>query len=176
MWIDSPLKGICQGKLDFMKTWKEECVIIVKYIESFPFLVNIKHMTVLHLGESFKVRTMLYHAWLILRGYHLINYDEALIIIISYFWMRDISWRIVNGVCKLLCFVLCLHSIVILVSNTFCVMITNGLGFVRRVRKLFHHSRNTNIKKKHLRRDEKTYIKKRRKLRDKRSLKKWTEI
>lgn len=106
----------------------------------------------------------------------MINYDEALIIIISYFWMRDISWRIVNGVCKLLCFVLCLHSIVILVSNTFCVMITNGLGFVRRVRKLFHHSRNTNIKKKHLRRDEKTYIKKRRKLRDKRSLKKWTEI
>jgi hypothetical protein len=148
MWIDSPLKGICQGKLDFVKTWKWECVIIVKYIESFPFLVNIRHMTVLHLGESFKIRTMLYHAWLILRGYHLINYDEALIIIISYFWMRDIPWRIVNGVCKLLCFVLCLLSIVILVSNTFCVMIINGLGFVRRVRKLFHHSRNIKTKKK----------------------------
>ena len=81
--------------------------------------------------------------------------------------MRDIPWRIVNGVCKLLCFVLCLLSIVILVSNTFCVMIINGLGFVRRVRKLFHHSRNTKTKKKHLRRDKKIDIKKRRKLREK---------
>ena len=82
-----------------------------------------------------------------LKGYYVISYDKALISMISFFWLRDIPWRIVSEVRMWFSFVFIYAFHCCTCVWYFFICNHMVLALLKKVRKIPHHLRNTNIEK-----------------------------